>query len=95
MNREILDEATVTVLSLGPIIGSMDSEQIIKMINEFSLIESASVVFDAMQLQGSPNIYDGTTREKFWNEVSFRKEFLEKLLPLVQFVEKTKKEIVA
>lgn len=88
----LLEKANLTVQSLGHILASMSSEEIYKMINEFSSAEAASVIYDAMALQGTFNMYEGQGREKFWGEVSFKKAFLEHLVEIVKFLEDERKK---
>ena len=71
------------ILMLGQILKKFDADDIIEMINQYNHAEGASIVFDALAMEGSP--YPGG-RAKFWDEVSFKKSFLQKLEPLVRFL---------
>lgn len=86
MEVKPLNDANKLILEVGKILTQYDTEQVYEMINQFNLAESASVVFDAMALQGEFNMYEGHGREKFWNNARFKKQFLELVVPLVKFL---------
>lgn len=88
---DLIGKANITVESLGHILASMNSKEIYEMINEFNIAEGASVIYDAMELQGTQKIYT-QGREKFWGEVTFKKKFLEHLVEIVKFMEEEKKK---
>lgn len=93
MNSDLINKANTTVLGMAPLIGSMDSEEIKAMIHEFNLAESSSVIFDAVHMKKPGGFYGEQGGDNFWESVKFKKKFLELLLPLVEFGEKTKKEM--
>lgn len=93
-DQKTLDKANMIIMQLGALIKNFDADEIKEMISQYNLAESASIVFDAMTLQGVMNMYE-QGREKFWSEVSFKKEFLEKLEPLVRFLNEQEAKVKA
>ena len=78
-----IEEANEMILQVGMLLKHYDADNLNQMITQFSLSQSASVIFDAIAMENSP--YPGG-REKFWQQVRFKKEFLERLEPLVRFL---------
>ena len=87
---KIIEDANRTVLMVGMIIKNIKAEKLGPMISQFSLAEAASVVFDAMAMENMP--YE-QGREKYWQSVKFKMEFLKLLKPLVQFVNDEEKKV--
>lgn len=81
---DTIEKSNVMIIQVGSILKHFDADNICKMISQYSLSEAASVIFDAMAMEGVGPYPGG--REKFWNEVSFKKKFLEKLEPVVRFL---------
>lgn len=94
MDSEIIEKANMTVEGLGGILTTYKSEDIKEMINQFNQAEGASVVFDAMHFQKPGGFYGEQGGTKFWDNVKYKKQFLENLLPLIEFIEKTKREML-
>ena len=87
---DLMEKANITVQSLGTILTAMKSKEIHDIINEFSHAEAASVIFDAQQLEGQ-KIYPHGRRE-YWDAVTFKKQFFELLLPIIEFLEEERKK---
>lgn len=89
--EDLIEKANLTVQQFGQLLMTLKSDEIYEMINKFSEAESASVIFDAMELQGTQKIYT-QGREKYWGEVAFKKQFLEHLVEIVKFLEEEREK---
>ena len=91
MSSETIELANAIVESFGHLIAPMKSKDIYEMINEFEKAEGMSVVFDAVELQGTQKFYT-EGRNNFYKSISFKKKFLEHLVEIVKFMEEERKK---
>ena len=83
LELETVEQANQLIMQIGLILKNFKAENIRKMIGQYDIAESASVVFDAMALEGTPS---PKGRTEYWNNVAFNKRILELALPLIEFL---------
>lgn len=78
-----IEDSNRMIFEVGTILKFYDANNIKEMLHQYNLAEAATVVFDAMAMENLP--YEGG-REKFWDSVTFKIQFLRLLEPLIRFL---------